>query len=103
MNKLPPINQVSGTPNQGTSPAFPSRRSFLIAVVETGIVLGFARAGRTASSGGRGEVMPSDLFEPTIWYSIDRNGLVTVNIICAEMGQHVGTALARIVADELEG
>ena len=31
-----------------------------------------------------------------------RSGEVTVNIIRAEMGQHVGTALARIVADELE-
>ena len=28
--------------------------------------------------------------------------MVTVNIIRAEMGQHVGTALARILADELE-
>ena len=27
---------------------------------------------------------------------------MTINIIRAEMGQHVGTALARIVADELE-
>jgi CO/xanthine dehydrogenase Mo-binding subunit len=43
-----------------------------------------------------------DLFEPTIWYGIDPSGTVTVNIIRAEMGQHVGTALARIVADELE-
>ena len=41
-------------------------------------------------------------FDPTIWYSIDRDGIVTVNIIRAEMGQHVGTALARILADELE-
>ena len=45
---------------------------------------------------------PQDVFEPTIWYSIDRDGIVTVNIIRAEMGQHVGTALARILADELE-
>ena len=43
-----------------------------------------------------------DTFEPTIWYSIDRDGIVTVNIIRAEMGQHIGTALARILADELE-
>ena len=42
------------------------------------------------------------VFEPTLWYDIDRDGIVTVNIIRAEMGQHVGTALARIVADELE-
>ncbi|MDP4078690.1 xanthine dehydrogenase family protein molybdopterin-binding subunit [Acidovorax sp. A1169] len=41
-------------------------------------------------------------FEPTLWYAIDREGVVTVHIIRAEMGQHVGTALARIVADELE-
>jgi len=41
-------------------------------------------------------------FEPSIWYELDREGIVTVNIIRAEMGQHVGTALARIVADELE-
>ena len=41
-------------------------------------------------------------FEPTIWYRIDRDGIVTVNIIRAEMGQHIGTALARILADELE-
>ena len=45
---------------------------------------------------------PASAFEPTIWYGIDRDGIVTVNIIRAEMGQHVGTALARILADELE-
>src|SRR6185369_6219626 len=40
--------------------------------------------------------------EPTIWYSLDRDGIVTVNIIRAEMGQHIGTAIARVLADELE-
>src|SRR5262249_6955701 len=45
---------------------------------------------------------PAALFEPTIWYRVDPSGIVTVSIIRAEMGQHVGTALARIVADELE-
>ena len=44
-----------------------------------------------------------NLFEPTIWYSASiATAWMTVNIIRAEMGQHVGTALARIVADELE-
>jgi CO/xanthine dehydrogenase Mo-binding subunit len=51
------------------------------------------------TAAGAGAATP---FEPTIWYEIDRDGMVTVNIIRAEMGQHVGTALARIVADELE-
>jgi CO/xanthine dehydrogenase Mo-binding subunit len=58
---------------------------------------GFARSVALADD----EIGPGT-FEPTIWYSIDRDGIVTVNIIRAEMGQHVGTALARIVADELE-
>ncbi len=34
--------------------------------------------------------------------AIDNKGIVTVNVIRAEMGQHVGTSLARILADELE-
>ena len=41
-------------------------------------------------------------FEPSLWYWIDAGGQVNVNIIRAEMGQHVGTAIARILADELE-
>jgi isoquinoline 1-oxidoreductase beta subunit len=80
----------------------PSRRGFLISTVATGVVLGFIRRARSSSIGDQAEVAPADIFEPTIWYGMDRNGLVTVNIIRAEMGQHVGTALARIVADELE-
>jgi hypothetical protein len=42
------------------------------------------------------------VFDPSIWFQIDRDGMITVNIAKAEMGQHIGTALARIVADELE-
>ena len=86
----------------------PSRRGFLIAMMGAGVMLGYARSGLAAveflASGAQGERESSagDLFEPTIWCGIDRVGAVTVNIIRAEMGQHVGTALARIVADELE-
>lgn len=76
----------------------PSRRGFLIALMGGGVMLGYARSGLAANQTGRA----SDLFEPTIWYGIDPNGTVTVNIVRAEMGQHVGTALARIIADELE-
>jgi CO/xanthine dehydrogenase Mo-binding subunit len=63
-----------------------------------GVMLGYARSGLAAPT----PTSASELFEPTIWYGIDASGVVTVNIIRAEMGQHVGTALARIVADELE-
>src|SRR5271163_1382152 len=77
-----------------------SRRGFLIAMAGAGVMLGYARSGLALVGGSTGSA--SDLFEPTIWYGIDPSGTVTVNIIRAEMGQHVGTALARIVADELE-
>jgi CO/xanthine dehydrogenase Mo-binding subunit len=68
-----------------------SRRGFLITVSAAGAMFGL---GQTAQA--------ADSFAPTIWYGIDRQGVVTVHIIRAEMGQHVGTAIARIVADELE-
>ena len=76
-----------------------SRRSFLIGVAGTGVAFGFAATeGQAAAT----STPVTNQFDPTIWYSIDRDGIVTVNIIRAEMGQHVGTALARILADELE-
>ena len=69
-------------------------------------MLGYARCGLAAVegivSGAQRASSASELFEPTIWYGIDPGGEVTINIKRAEMGQHVGTALARIVADELE-
>jgi isoquinoline 1-oxidoreductase subunit beta len=82
-----------------------SRRKFLIATIEAGIVLGYARSARSAVEfplTAEYSTAPGKLFEPTIWYAIGRDGQITVNIIRAEMGQHIGTALARIVADELE-
>jgi isoquinoline 1-oxidoreductase beta subunit len=83
----------------------PSRRGFLIAMLGAGVTLGFARCSLAATEGSASAHEGSsvgELFEPTIWYSIDPGGEVTINITRAEMGQHVGTALARIVADELE-
>ena len=69
----------------------PSRRGFLITVTAAGAVFGLTAPADAAN-----------LYAPTLWYAIDKAGNVTVNIIRAEMGQHVGTAIARIVADELE-
>ena len=43
----------------------------------------------------------SKVFTPNIWFEINGAGEVLINIIRAEMGQHVGTSLAQIVADEL--
>jgi isoquinoline 1-oxidoreductase beta subunit len=90
----------------------PSRRAFVISAIGTGVLFGFAdqalAAPAHAHTHGRGRAQrgapaaPARAFEPTIWYDIDPAGVITVFIIRAEMGQHVGTALARILADELE-
>jgi isoquinoline 1-oxidoreductase beta subunit len=76
----------------------PSRRGFLITMMGAGVMLGYPRSGHAAEP----PRTAGELFEPTIWYGIDPNGTVTINIIRSEMGQHVGTALGRIVAEELE-
>ena len=91
--------------NAGTAT---TRRSFLITMTAAGISMTLTLPDSAQAAGSpitSGSVLATGLvsaFEPTIWYDIDREGILSVNIIRAEMGQHVGTALARIVADELE-
>src|SRR5262245_23683952 len=87
--RLPPMSELE---YQGAL----SRRTFLVGMAGAAITFGFAPGQGTAEEAG------STPFQPTIWYSIDRDGIVIVNITRAEMGQHIGTAVARILADELE-
>ena len=84
--------------------AFPlTRRGFLICAGASGLVCGFTTpALATWSPLGTSAPTTAPTFDPTLWYAIDATGLVTVNIIRAELGQHIGTAIARILADELE-
>ncbi|MFN5998539.1 MAG: molybdopterin cofactor-binding domain-containing protein [Paracoccaceae bacterium] len=79
-----------------------SRRGFLITGGATGLVAGFMTPSLAAWDPSGAITPTAPTFDPTLWYSIDAKGIVTVNIIRAEMGQHVGTAIARILADELE-
>jgi CO/xanthine dehydrogenase Mo-binding subunit len=81
----------------------PSRRSFLIGSVGGGLMMAFAPAINALEvvSGGVAKQLSDKLFSPTVWFEIDINGQILVNIARAEMGQHVGTAIALIVADEL--
>ena len=46
-----------------------SRRMFLIGLAGTAVTFGFAPEKATAQQSGP--------FEPTIWYSVDRDGIVT--------------------------
>lgn len=73
-----------------------SRRGFLVTTAGAGLAFSFLTACQTGAADS------TTAYEPTQWYSIDPDGIVTVNVIRAEMGQHVGTSLARILAEELE-
>lgn len=82
-----------------------SRRTFLAGSVGTGLVMGLGTllpgCSREQAADELAAEGASRIFSPAVWFEINGNGDVLVNIAKAEMGQHVGTALARIVADEL--
>jgi isoquinoline 1-oxidoreductase beta subunit len=82
-----------------------SRRGFLVTSLGSGLAFGFAAPSLAAWNPTPADTsLPAadpSRFDPALWYSIDAEGIVTVNVIRAEMGQHVGTAIARILADEL--
>jgi len=77
-----------------------SRRSFLKhgAVAGVGLTLHFT----LPANRGATEAAAASAFEPNASLTITPDGLITVHIAKAEMGQGVGTALAQIVAEELE-
>src|SRR5216684_2536883 len=75
------------------------RRNFLIGSGAAGLAFGYV-----AVSGVHGisDALAAGKFEPTAWYSIAPDGKITVMVGKAEMGQHVSSAMAQIVAEELE-
>jgi isoquinoline 1-oxidoreductase beta subunit len=75
-----------------------SRCQFLIG---TGLAMAFAPVLTSCSSESASTSLAKKLFNPTVWFEIDQAGLILVNVSRAEISQHVGTALARIVANEL--
>ena len=78
-----------------------SRREFLIGSVGASVVMGFGALGLATLDTSAQAAVAAGRFSPTVWFEIDATGQIHVNIAKAEMGQHIGTALARIVADEL--
>jgi isoquinoline 1-oxidoreductase beta subunit len=77
-----------------------SRRGFIIGAAGAGFILAYINSPMSLANPAKS--LDEGAFEPTIWYQIQEDGRIIINIAEAEMGQHVGTALARIVADELE-
>jgi isoquinoline 1-oxidoreductase beta subunit len=82
-----------------------SRRTFLAGSAGTGLVMGLGAllpgCSQEEATSDLGAAVASRIFSPSVWFEIESNGRILINIAKAEMGQHVGTALARVVADEL--
>jgi len=84
-----------------------SRRGFLISSTVGATGLLFAQpsmAGTTVVNlldPGSPLVIPEN-FSPSVWFTMQSSGFTNVHIFKQEIGQHVGTAFAQIVAEELE-
>ena len=81
-----------------------SRRRFLAGAVGGSCIMGLGLALPGCSPRGAVESLaaarPDATFAPSLWYEIDGTGATHIFVTKAEMGQHVGTALARIVAEK---
>src|SRR6266498_3515361 len=82
-----------------------TRRDFLVrsAATAAGTFMSIGLPGRVA--GGSAEAGTSTAtagFTPSIWFTITPDGKTTMHIVKAEMGQHIGTGLAQVIAEELE-
>ena len=75
-----------------------SRRSFIVGTSAAGLALGFASV--PGSSALAAPAAPA-AFDPSVWYSIAPDGLVTVTCGKADMGQHIASTMAQLVAEEL--
>ena len=82
-----------------------TRRSFLVnsagagLVLSLGVLLPGCSEKKVASDIANGGA--SKGFSPSMWLDIDSHGGILIHIPKAEMGQHVGTALSRVIAEEL--
>src|SRR6185503_7922529 len=72
------------------------RRSFIVGASATGLAFGYVAANSIK------DALAANSFGPTAWYSIAPDGIITVQVGKAEMGQHVSSTMCQIVAEELE-
>ena len=80
-----------------------SRRDFLIRSTAAGTATALTISFGTDFEGiGDAEAAGMRSFNPSIFFTIMPDGKTNMHIVKAEMGQHIGTALAQIMAEELE-
>jgi len=78
-----------------------SRRRFMIGSVGTSLLMAFGGVTGLVGDASAMQALRNKTFSPNIWIELNHHGEVLINIAKAEMGQHIGTAFARIVSDEL--
>ena len=76
-----------------------SRRSFLVGSAAAGLALGYSAV--PGLLGADSALAAAGHFDPSVWYSIAPDGLVTVTCGKADMGQHIASTMAQIIAEEL--
>ena len=91
---------VSKTPSSRTGGV--TRRDFMVstAAAGAGLMMGFSVLPKVM--GTAREALAAGNYDPSLFVTMEPSGITTVHITKAEMGQHVGTALAQAVAEELE-
>src|SRR3954471_12594092 len=80
-------------------PADLSRRSFLVGTAAAGLALGYSSV--PGLLGADQAFAATGNFDPSVWYSIAPDGLVTVTCGKADMGQHIASTMAQIICEEL--
>ena len=83
----------------GREPTDLSRRSFLVSTAAAGLALGYSAV--PGLLGTDQALAASGNFDPSVWYSIAPDGIVTVTCGKADMGQHIASTMAQIVCEEL--
>ena len=80
-------------------PADLSRRSFLVGSAAAGLALGYSAV--PGLLGADQAFAAAGNFDPSVWYSIAPDGIVTVTCGKADMGQHIASTMAQIISEEL--
>jgi isoquinoline 1-oxidoreductase subunit beta len=80
-------------------PADLSRRSFLVGSAAAGLALGYSAV--PGLLGADEAFAAASNFDPSVWYSIAPDGIVTVTCGKADMGQHIASTMAQIICEEL--
>lgn len=75
-----------------------SRRFFLVGSAAGTLVLGYAATSKLSDALAAGP----GAFAPSAWVAINKDGKVEVTVGKADMGQHIASTMAQIVAEELE-